>query len=166
MSTATPSYANAAAITFTSLNSLATSSTFAAGGESAAIANGTNKYDDVRVTGSILVGTTPTTGTQILVYVVGAIDETPNWPDVFDGTDSTETLTSVGVGAAFLKLAAVLSVDSATTDRAYPLDFNVAPLFGGEMPRDWTLFVTHNTAVNLKSTGHSLKYQGLKTDIA
>ena len=167
MATLTIAYTNAVALTIT-LASLATSSTFVAGEEATAVTNGTNKYDDVLVTGSIMVGTTPTANTSILVYAVAALDEAPTWPDVFDGTDSAETLTSVGVGASFLKFGAVLSVDAATSNVAYPFAFSLAQLFGGIVPKDWTIFVTHNTGVNLNATGgnHNIKYQGIKYDIA
>lgn len=167
MATVTANYANAATITI-SPASLATSASFVAGRESDVIDNSSNKYLDALVTGKVTVGTTPTINTQILIYVFATEDQTPTYPDVMDGTDSAETLTSVGVGSGFLKLAAVLSVDSTTSDRSYPFSFTVAALFGGVMPRHWGLFVTHNTGVNLNATGgnHVFKYQGIKHDVA
>lgn len=146
------SYIASATITIT-LASLASSSTFVAGQESAAQDNGSNKYVDGILRGKITVGTSPTANTKILVYVFAALDDTPTWPDVFDGTDSAETLTSVGVGDGFLKLAAMINVDSTTSDRTYPFTAmkSLAELFGF-MPQDWGVFVTHNTGVNLNST--------------
>ncbi len=167
MATATMNYAASATITIT-LASLATSATFVAGRESTVIDNTSNKYLDARVGGVITVGTTPTINTQILVYVFAPISSTPTYPDVMDGTDSDETLTSVGVGRGFLRLAAILDVDATTSDRAYAFTFSVAQLFGGVMPSRWSVFVTHNTGVNLNSTGgnHVLSYEGVKIDIA
>lgn len=165
MSTTTINYSAAAPIgVATCLNALPTSSTFVAGGESAWINNASNKYVDALVTGYIKVGTTPTINTLIIIYVLAALDETPTYPDVFDGTESAETLTSVGVGQGFLKRAASLNVDATTTDRVYPFSFALAELFGGIVPRDWALFITHNTGVNLNASGHSAKYQGIKYD--
>lgn len=168
MATITPSYAASAAITIT-LASLASSATFVAGREATAVANGVNKYDDALLSGKITVGTTPTTNKQILVYVFGTVDDALEWPDVMDGTDSAETLTSAGVGRGFLKLAAVLDVDSATSDRTYAFGpVSVAMLFGGVLPKDWSVFVTHDTGVALNATAanHEVNYVGVKYDVA
>ena len=156
-------YAASATITC-GVASLATSATFVAGRESTVISNATNLYVDALLSGQVTVGTTPTIDTQIRIYVFAARDDTPTYPDVMDGTDSAETLTSVGVGAGFLKLAKVLDVDATTSDRGY--DFgpvSVAQLFGGSLPQRWSLFVTHNTGVNLNTTAgnHVFKFDGI-----
>lgn len=167
MSTTTTNYASAATITC-GVASLATSSTFVAGRESDVVDNTTNKYVDALLSGKVTVGTSPTTATQILVYVFALLNDT-TYPDVMDGTDSAETLTSVGVGQGFLKLAAVLNVDSTTSDRAYYFGpTSVATLFGGILPKKWGVFVTHNTGVNLNSTAgnHEFDYVGVKFDTA
>jgi hypothetical protein len=162
MATLNIAYAASATITI-SLASIATSSTFVAGAESTVIDNTSNKYVDAIVGGKITVGTTPTINTQIQISVFTPIDSTPTYPDVMDGTDSVETLTSVGVGQGFLKLAAVLNVDAVTSNIAYPFSFSVAQLFGGIMPSRWSLYVAHNTGVNLNATGgnHVIKYEGV-----
>jgi hypothetical protein len=168
MATVTPNYAATATITC-SVASLASSSSFVAGQESTIVDNSSNKYVDALLSGKIRVGTTPTVNTQILVYVFAQLDDTPTYPDVMDGTDSAETITTAGVGQGFLKLAAVLNVDATTSDRDYPFGpVSVAQLFGGVMPQRWGVFVTHNTGVALNSTGgnHFIKYQGVKFDVA
>jgi hypothetical protein len=145
-------YAAASNLTIT-LASLATSSTWLAGQESTAVDNTTNKYLDYLLSGKITVGTTPTSGTEIRVYVVALLDDS-TYPDVFDGTDSAETVTSAGVGSAFLRLAAVLPVGATTSNVAYYFGpVSVAALFGGACPKKFVVFVTHNTGVNLNSTG-------------
>ena len=155
-------YGASATITVSPEN-VATSSTFVAGVESGSIDNTSNKYVDVLVGGTWTSGTTPTANTQVLIYVVSALDDTPTWPDVFDGTASAETLTSAGVGRGFLKLGAVLDVDTNTSNRAYYTTFSVAQLFGGIMPLKWVLFITHNTGANSNSTAgnHVWKYTGI-----
>jgi hypothetical protein len=159
--TVQPVYGAFTALTFTSLNSLGSSSTFVAGAQpTAPTSNNTSLYDDAVCTGQILVGTSPTSGTQIYIYAFAALDATPTWPDVFGGTDSAQTITSVGVGQGFLKLGAALNVDSTTTNRAYPFYFTIAQLFG-YMPRDVGFFVTHNTGAALKSSGQVFKYAGM-----
>lgn len=168
MATITPSYAASATITI-SPASLATSSTFVAGRESTVVDNSSNKYDDALFSGKVTVGTTPTINTQILVYVFAPMDDTPTYPDVMDGTDSAETITSAGVGRGFLKLAASLDVDATTSDRVYNFGpVSVASLFGGIMPKFWSVFVAHNTGVNLNATGgnHIFTYIGVKFDVA
>lgn len=145
-------YAASSNLTCT-LASLATSSTWLAGQESTEVVNTTNLYLDYLLSGKVTVGTSPTASTEIRVYVVGLMDDS-TYPDVFDGTDSAETVTSAGVGSAFLKLAAVLPVDATTSNRVYHFGpVSVAGLFGGNVPKKFVAFVAHNTAVNLNSTG-------------
>lgn len=113
---------------------------------------------DVRHSGKIRVGTTPTVNTEIRIYLVACEDGT-NWPDVFDGTASTETITSPGVRDGFARLGPILQVDSTTSDRDYPYDFNAATVFSGSLPDSYIVFVTHNTGVNLNATGSNHTYQ-------
>lgn len=146
-----PAYAASSNLTIT-LASLATSSTFLAGQESTAVNNTSNLYRDYRLSGKVTVGTTPTINTEIRIYVVGIMDDS-TWPDVFDGTDSAETITSAGVGSGFLKLAAVCQVDATTSNRTYFFDAgSVAQLFNYTLPKQFVVFVAHNTGVNLNST--------------
>lgn len=153
-----------------SLASLATSSTFVAGRESDAISNRTNLDTDHLLSGKIRVGTTPTATTYIQIYVVAPLLEasgTVTWPDVFDGTDSAETATSAGIRDGCAVLAKSILVDATTSDRDYYFDgVSVAALFGS-MPTDYVVFVTHNTGVNLNSTGgnHTLYYQRVQQQI-
>lgn len=169
MATQTISYSANTTITI-SLASIATSSTWVAGAESSEIDNTTNKYVDALVQGRVTVGTTPTTATNILVYVWGADTSLATTAlDVLDGTDSAETITSAGVRNGMLALGAVLDVDSTTSNRVYyAKPFSVAQLFGGLMPKFWGLFVAHNTGVNLNSTGsnHAFSFNGIKYDVA
>lgn len=168
MATLTPSYSAYSTITI-SLASLASSSDFTAGRESDAIDNTTNKYDDVLVGGKVTVGTTPTANTVINVYVYAQYDDTPTYMDVFDGTDSAETVTNAGVLQSSLRLLASLNCTAATSNVAYWMaPTSIASLFGGQVPKRWGLFVAHNTGVALHATGsnHEFKYQGIKWDIA
>ena len=168
MATMTPSYGTPTAITL-DLTSLASSSDFTAGRESDVISNASDLYVDALVSGSVMVGTSPTTNTTIGIYVYAQHDDTPTYQDVFDGTGSAETVTSAGILAGVTRLLGTLFVDSTTSDRVYWLaPTAVAPLFGGIMPKRWGLFVAHNTAVALKSSSNTgnFKYTGIKYDIA
>jgi hypothetical protein len=145
-------YAASAAITIT-LASLATSSTRVAGRESTAINNTSNKYLDYLVAGKVTTGTSPTDAKQIDIWVYASFEDSPTYPDVLDGTDSDETMTSAGVLAGACVLAASISTNN-TSDRTYWIaPFSVAALFGGRMPKHFGIFVTHDTGVNLNSTG-------------
>ena len=168
MATVTVNYAADAQLTI-GLASLGSSATFVAGRESTVVDNATNKYVDALLSGRITVGTTPTINTQIFVYVFSPINDTPTYPDVMDGTDSAETVTTAGVGRGFLKLAAVLDVDATTSDRAYDFgQVSVAQLFGGVLPQKWSVFVAHNTGVALNATAgnHEISYQGITYTVA
>lgn len=169
MATLTINYSANTAITM-DLANLGTSATFVAGRESSQIDNTTNKFVDAIVSGQVSVGTTPTANTQINVYVWGADTSLATTAlDVLDGTDSAETLTNVGIRDA-LRLGASINVPAATSDVAYiVLPFSVASLFGGILPKFWGLFVTHNTAVNLRNNAvntNSFEYVGVKYDVA
>ena len=162
MATLSIAYAASGTITIT-LASLATSADWTAGRESTAISNAVTLYDDVLVGGKITTGTSPTVSTQINIYVYAAVDDTPTYPDVFDGTDSAETVTSVNVRASAIRLLASIVVDN-TSDRTYWMaPTSVAFAFGGVMPRNWGLFIAHNTAQALNSTGsnHAFFYNGI-----
>lgn len=135
------------------LASLASSSTHLAGRESTEVDNSSNKYLDFKLSGKITVGTSPGANTEIRVYVVGLMDDS-TYPDVFDGTDSAETVTSAGVRDGFCKLAAGIFVDATTSDRVYYFDAgSIRALFNGVLPKKFVVFVAQNTGANLNATG-------------
>lgn len=164
MATIKVAYASVTAITCAvATTPLASSSTFIVGRQSTVIDNTSNLYDDVLVSGKITVGTTPTINTQIQIYIYG-LDNTPNYPDTFDGTDADKSITSAGVRDGMLKLGAILNVDTTTSNRTYYIaPFSVAQLFGGVVPPYWGVYVSHNTGVALNSTGsnHALRFNGI-----
>jgi hypothetical protein len=135
------------------ITSLASSSTWVAGYEWIVIdiAGMSPIPSRIRVSGQATVGTTPTVNTQIRLYAIGSDDGT-TWPDVFDGTESAETITSVGVRDGFAKLAAVMPVDATTSNRPYPFDFELSSLFSGALPDSVAIFATHNCGSALNST--------------
>lgn len=156
-------YASSSAITIT-LASLGHSTTRVDGRESTAVDNTSNLFLDCLVSGKVTTGTSPTAGRSIEVWVYASEDGT-TYPDVLDGTDSAESLTSENVRNTALKLATSVVIDS-TSDRTYPIaPFSVAALFGGILPRKWGLFVAHDTAVALNATGsnHAFSYTGVHT---
>lgn len=142
-------YVASSALTIT-LASLASSSSLLVGREGTLFDNSTGLYLDVFLGGQVTTGTTPTAG-QIEVHVVAMSDDT-RWPDVFDGTDSAETISLAEVKNSICKPAAILAT-TAASNQAYPLSgVSVANLFGGTLPRKWVAFVTHNTVAALNAT--------------
>lgn len=138
------------------INSLATSSSWIAGYEWFVIDNSTELAIDYMIDIVVRVGTSPTINTEIRVYLLASYDGS-TYPDVFDGTPSAETITSAGVRDSFAKLAGVGVVDNTTSDRDYPMQFNVGSIYT-TMPKKIIVFVTHNTGVNLNSTAGNQKY--------
>lgn len=142
------------------LTSLASDTNLLAGRESTAIDNTTNLYLDYLVSGKVTTGTSPTTARSIEVWAIGSWDGT-NWPDVFDGTDSGETITSANHKASICRFVASMSTD-ATSDRVYHFGpVSIASVFGGTVPPKFVIFVVHNTAVNLNATAgnHQIRIQ-------
>lgn len=137
------------ALTIT-LASLASDANFLAGRESSSFDLTAVDCVDLMLDGKVTTGTSPTDAREIRVYVVASMDGT-TWPDVFDGTDSAETVTSAGVRDGCCVIAAAMATNN-TSDRAYFFGpVSVRDLFGS-LPRRIVVFVTHSTGVNLNGT--------------
>lgn len=157
--------ANTTAITI-SAASLASSSTLLAGQESSFIDNTTNLDIDHLISGRIRTGTSPTVNTYIELWAAAPykiVSGTPSWPDVLDGTDSAETLTSDNVKNGMLILLWRQKVDATSGRDYYMPPTSVAQAFG-EMPPYYDLFLTHSTAVALDATGsnHEFHYHRIQ----
>ena len=141
--------------------SLASDTNLLAGIESSVIDNSTDGFDDILLSGKVATGTTPTASRQIEVWAVAW--DGANWPDVFDGTTSAETITSSDIKNAICKAVAIMSTN-ATSDRVYHFTgVSLRTAFSGELPSQVVLFVVHNTGVNLNSTAgnHEFSYLGI-----
>lgn len=143
-------YGSSSNLTIT-LASLATDASLLVGRESSEVDNTTNRYVDYLLSGKITTGTSPTASKFIEVHVVGLMDDS-TYPSVFDGTDSAETVTAA-VKSGVCRQAASIDTTSTSDVTYYFGPVSVASLFGGVMPKKFVVFVTHNTAVNLNSTG-------------
>lgn len=153
-------YAASASITVTSLASLASSTTLVAGAESAAVDNGTTLYDDIYVGITLKMGTTACTASKSLeVWVIPALDDTPTWPDVMDGTDSAATVTSRNLLYGYGKLAKIIVTDT-TASQIYTATFSVLDACGF-VPDQFSLFVVQDSGQALASSGSSAKMTGV-----
>jgi hypothetical protein len=143
-------YAPSSALTIT-LASLATDTNLLTGRESNLVDNSANLYLDYLLAGKITTGTSPTTAKEIRIYVVGLMEDS-TYPDVFDGTDSAETVSGVGTRDSACKLAAVIPTINTSDLTYYFGPISVAAIFGGVCPKKFVVFVTHNTGVNFNAT--------------
>ncbi len=144
-------YQSSSTITAT-LASLGSSSTWVAGRSSAEIDNTSGLYLDRPVSGKITVGTSPTAGTVIEVWLIPKLAD-GTYADTFTGSDAAVTVTSRGILMSYGILLASITVDATTTDRVYYFWSSIAGKVGTLPPKKYQLFFTHNTGVNLNSTG-------------
>lgn len=152
-------YAASSNLTVTNLASLATSATWVGGWESNAIDNTVDLYLDYQITAKIVVGNGATAG-QIRMYAVPMLDDS-TWPDVMDGTESTETWTDTEIRDAAAVLIASAEVDAdAGVDDTYYLQTSITRFFGVVPPAKFVLFITHSSGVNLAGSGHQVTIKG------
>jgi hypothetical protein len=159
MATQTLNFGTRTALTIT-LASLAN----AAYRESTEVDNSTTLAVDGILHGVITAGTSPTTGNTITVYVAGS-DGTSTRVGNLTGTDSS--ITPAGEQTQF-EIARIIPVD-ATSNHAYEFFVgSIASLFGGVMPKKFSVIVLNSTGVALNATGgnHSINYTPVKFDIA
>jgi hypothetical protein len=142
------------------LASLASDTNLLAGRESTAIDNTSTLGLDYLVSGKVTTGTSPTASRSIEVWVVGSWDGT-NWPDVFDGTESAETITSSDIKASICRLVSAMATSSTSNVTYHFGPVSVSSLFGGAVPPKFVIFVAHNTGVALNSTAgnHQIRLQ-------
>jgi hypothetical protein len=140
------------ALTQTNLDGLAASSTHVAGWESGVIDNSSNLYEDYIINAKIQVESASVTAGEIRMYLVAELDDS-TWPDVFDGTESAETVTDTEVRDAICRLAAS-SANDTTASRTYYLNCpSAAAVFNGCLPRKFVIFITQATGTTLETTG-------------
>jgi hypothetical protein len=158
VSTATPNYAATTTHTIT-LASLASDTNLVAGREGTAIDNSSEDAIDAILGGKITTGTTPTTARQIEIWISGSYDGT-TYAGGATGSDANLTPSE----KTLMRLGCVIPT-VATSDKAYQFIIgSVAAMFGGVLPKKYSVFVVHNTGVNLNSTGgnHEIKHTPVK----
>lgn len=156
-------YAASSDLTVTNLHSLAASQTFVAGWESGAIDNTSNLFEDYRVTAKLTAASANLQAGEFRLYAVGMLDDS-TWPDVFDGTESTETITDTEMRDAICRLAAFTQTDTGNAD-VYYLDCpSIAAVFNGNLPAKFVLFGTGSmsttTTAQLASSGNQVTVKG------
>jgi hypothetical protein len=163
-------YAASSNLDVTSLPGLDSSQTWVLGWESAAIDNTTNKYRDYLVTGKLVAEGANNQVGQIRVYVVAMLDDS-TWPDVFDGTESTETVSTTSIRDSICKLGAVMATTADASGTYLFGPFSVASLFGGVCPAKFVIFITGNPTSSgdgFEATGtpHQVTIKGIYDTLA
>lgn len=158
-------YAASSNLTVTNLAGLASSSDWTAGWESGAIDNTSNLYLDYRITAKITLESAGLSAGEVRMYLVGMLDDS-TWPDVFDGTESTETVTDTEVRDAICLMGAMTVIDT-TASQVYYLDCpSAAAVFGGNMPAKFVIFITQSTGTTLETTGQQVTIKGSYRTVA
>lgn len=156
-------YGASSAITVTNLQSLASSATWLAGWEGP-VDNSTSLFPDYIINAAITVAAAGLTAGQIRMYVVAELDDS-TWPDVFDGTEGTETVTDTEIRDSICKLIASTDTDT-TASRVYPLMCSSLRQVLGNIPRKFVIFITHNTGAALASSGNAVYVKGVYSTVA
>lgn len=150
-------YAATQQVTIT-LTSLAASSTLLAGRESNSVDNSVNKYLEYMAAGFFKTAASNAQIGSINVAVVGALQDGSlvgtgalTWPDVFDGTDSVETVSLQNVYDQVCKIATQITT-TATNALVWPFGpTGLSGLFGGVMPNKFVFFVSQSAETSTNS---------------
>lgn len=145
------------------LSALSSSSTFTSGRESASVDNSSAKYLDIRISGTYISGTSPSSGGETRLYLITPYEDTPTWPDQFTGSDSNRSVTSSNIldTLPFVWSGTVTSSSNGT----YPIvsALTLAQVLGF-CPKTFSLYFTHAHGVALRTIAgntNSLYYQPL-----
>lgn len=128
--------------------------------EATEVDNGTDNAVDGILHGIITGGTTPAGAGLLSVFVSGS-DGTTTRPGNLSGTDAVVTV--AGEQTQWV-LAAVIPMDT-TSNHAYEFFIgSIAALFGGVMPKKFSVIVLNGSSVALNATGgnHVLAYTPIK----
>lgn len=162
-------YGASASFTVTNLHSLPSSQTWVAGWESNELDNTTNLYNDYLISGLVKTAAANNQAGTVQVYIIAKIADA-TWPGVFDGTESTETISLAEQRNAVCRLAASFAVtNAASTEYAFG-PFSVAALFGGVCPAKFVVFITGNatttTTAQFAADTNIVTYKGIYYNVA
>lgn len=162
-------YGTAVAMTVTNLHSLASSQTWVGGWTSAGVDNGTNEYEDYLISAQFTTHASNRQAGQLYVYAYGNYGDTAfsaGNPDLFatgtEGTEGAATFTASQQRDAGLRLLwGMASTNTASQIYVMP-PTSLAAAFGGWVPDQWALWVTHNltttTTAGLAASGSQVSY--------
>lgn len=149
-----PVYAASVAIGVgTAFNALATSTTRTAGAQTDQFDNTSTLYDDVLLSGSVKLGTTPTANKQVDVWVVACKDGGTTYPTPITNAGAvSKVFGSENQRNAAAKLLKTMLTEGTTGSVLEFSNESVEALFGGVVPQKFILFLAHDSAVNLDAS--------------
>ena len=157
-------YRASSALTVTSLNGLASSSTWTSGWSSGTIDNTTDLDLDKLVSAQFNVESSGVSAGEIRVYVYTMLDDS-TWPDLFssgtEGTQGAVTLHDAYV-RDYMLIPLWSSLNDTTASQFYSMPMtSVAELFGHHMPPKCALYVAQSTGTTLETTGNVVNLKGV-----
>lgn len=131
--------------------------------QSLVVDNTTNKYLDALLGGSIQVGTSPTDGGTIDIYLYADVDGT-----LYTGGASGADAAYTADGEEKLLLDFLSIVVDATSDQDYVFGPRSVREVFGVMPKKWGLVIENNSGAALNATGtnNTLAFYGMTLDSA
>lgn len=142
-----------AATSFSSLASMNTTATAAAGSEDRPTPTTNNMVEaEVRV-GVVTPAFTATASTSINIYVVGSLDGT-TWPDGVTAADAAVTLPALSNNLRWL--GTLMCHTSGGTFYSEPL--SIASQFGGTLPPYWKIVIQNNLPAGVSLTSGTVAY--------
>ena len=171
MAISTNTYANPATITWTTLNSLASSNV--AGAACLALVNTALGYLDDWLNLGIKLGTAPSGGftNDLFVALIASADGTNYASPVANGTDQAITLFQApnwdilqsGMqvqGTGWFYTGRLYTRGHATGDVVWG-NFALAEAFNGSIPLKFQVFLMNSSGAALAASGHTINYSGL-----
>ena len=159
MAVTTQTNGTATALTL-DVSSLATSTSGLGGVESSQVDDSTSGVMDRVVTCDGILGhasTVVVVGQNITVYAWGSDVSLATTPiDGLDGTTGAVTLAHAQVLNSLRPIAIMTAAIVTAGLKYYMAPTNIAPFFGGVMPKFWGLYVTHNQAGALAAAQSAL----------
>lgn len=159
-------YGTRQTLTIAGVASLASDTNRLAGIETSVIDNTTDGFDDFIFSGKFKVASSGLTDKRQIEVLAVAWDGS-GWPDVFDGTNSAETITSLDIKSVICFSLATMGTNN-TGDRTYYFSGRSArTAFGGGLPSKFVLFIGHNTgaAFSAIAADHEISYYGVYPQI-
>ncbi len=130
--------------------------------QSAVVDNSSDKFIDAMVGGTIRTGTSPTAGDEIIVSAYAIAEGTHASPVYTGGCSGSDDGYIAGGEEGLLRRLVLIQVDG-TTDQDYVFGpVSVAAAFSGVLPYKWGIMVQNESGAALDSTGHTVKFEGVK----
>lgn len=158
-------YNNSVAITITLASLASTTANPPVGRESAEINQATDLAEDVLLDGKITTGTSPTANRGIRIWVWAGANDGSTIRRAGGATGADAGLTPTFNYRSAFALAHFIPTTSTSNQEYRFAGVSLRQAFGGMyLPVRWGVFVEHDTAVNLNSTGsnHELRYTVVK----